>query len=111
MQLMCLSTEEGNTKGLDIFDVAVVQFSSIVKVPQMGWNTIYNLESPLFEGILENEFMYLVHSFYAPKCKHTIAITNYEKEYSSALQKTTFMEYNFILKKAENSGNKFCQIF
>jgi imidazoleglycerol phosphate synthase glutamine amidotransferase subunit HisH len=29
----------------------------------MGWNQIYNLKSPLFDGIAENEYMYLVHSF------------------------------------------------
>ena len=40
MQLMCKSTEEGNTKGLGIFDVDVKRFSNTVKVPQMGWNTI-----------------------------------------------------------------------
>ena len=63
MQLMCNSTEEGHTKGLGIFDVAVKRFSNAVKVPQMGWNTINNLQSDLFKDIKENEFMYLVHSF------------------------------------------------
>jgi glutamine amidotransferase len=43
MQLMCNRSEEGNTKGLGIFDVDVIKFSNQVKVPQMGWNTIYNL--------------------------------------------------------------------
>ena len=54
MQLMCNYSEEGNTKGLGIFDVDVVKFSSKVKVPQMGWNTIYNLKSELFKNINEN---------------------------------------------------------
>ena len=43
MQLMCNQTEEGNTQGLGIFDVTVKKFSKDVKVPQMGWNTITNL--------------------------------------------------------------------
>ena len=51
MQLMCAKTEEGNTNGLGIFDVIVKRFSNKVKVPQMGWNTITNLESKLFDGI------------------------------------------------------------
>ena len=58
MQLMCNSTEEGNTKGLGIFDVAIIKFTTNVKVPQMGWNTIYNLNSALFEGIKEQEKKY-----------------------------------------------------
>ena len=48
MQLMCKSSEEGDTKGLGIFDVDIIKFSNAVKVPQMGWNTIYDLKSPLF---------------------------------------------------------------
>ena len=71
MQLMCNHSEEGNTKGLGIFDVDVTKFTSKVKVPQMGWNQIYNLKSDLFKGIAEDEYMYLVHSFYAPICAET----------------------------------------
>ena len=40
MQLMCNSSEEGNTIGLGIFDVDVVKFSNQVKVPQIGWNQL-----------------------------------------------------------------------
>ena len=36
MQLMCTHTEEGNTPGLGIFDVAIKRFDSDLKVPQMG---------------------------------------------------------------------------
>ena len=52
MQLMCKSSEEGKTEGLGIFDVDVVKFSNKVKVPQMGWNNIYNLKSSLFKGLM-----------------------------------------------------------
>ena len=48
MQLMCNFSEEGNTKGLGIFDVEIKRFSNAVKVPQMGWNTVSNLKSALF---------------------------------------------------------------
>jgi glutamine amidotransferase len=111
MQLLCNSTEEGNTKGLGIFDVDVVKFSSKVKVPQMGWNTIYNLKSPLFEGNKENEFMYLIHSFYAKKCKETIASTNYEVEYSSALQKNNFYGVQFHPEKSGVFGEQILKNF
>ena len=106
MQLMCKSTEEGNTLGLGIFDVDVIKFTPAVKVPQMGWNTIYNLQSPLFTGIKENEYMYLVHSFYAPLCKETIATTNYEVEYASALQLNNFYGTQFHPEKSGDVGEK-----
>ncbi|PIF70384.1 imidazole glycerol phosphate synthase subunit HisH [Flavobacterium sp. 2] len=106
MQLMCNSTEEGNTKGLEIFDVDVVKFSNKVKVPQMGWNQIYDLKSDLFKGISENEFMYLVHSFYAPNCTESIAKTNYDIEYASALQKDNFYGTQFHPEKSGDVGEK-----
>jgi len=111
MQLMCKSSEEGNTKGLGIFDVDVVKFTSKVKVPQMGWNQIYDLKSDLFKGISENEFMYLVHSFYAPNCSEAIAITNYELEYASALQKDNFYGTQFHPEKSGAVGEKILENF
>ena len=106
MQLMCTYSEEGNTKGLGIFDLDVVKFTSKVKVPQMGWNNVYNLKSDLFKGIAENEYMYLVHSFYAPLCAETIATTNYELEYSSALENENFFGTQFHPEKSGDVGEK-----
>ncbi len=111
MQLMCKSSEEGNTKGLGIFDVDVIKFTSKVKVPQMGWNQIYDLKSGLFKGISENEFMYLVHSFYAPNCVESIATTNYELEYASALQKDNFYGTQFHPEKSGAVGEKILENF
>jgi glutamine amidotransferase len=111
MQLMCNSSEEGNTKGLGIFDTNVVKFSNAVKVPQMGWNTIFNLKSKLFENINEDEFMYLVHSFYVPNSDLAIANTNYEVNYASALQKNNFYGVQFHPEKSGKWGEKIVDNF
>ena len=111
MQLMCKSSQEGDTKGLAIFNVDVVKFSNKVKVPQMGWNQIYNLSSPLFSGITDNEYMYLVHSFYAPLCNEAIATTNYEVEYASALQKDNFYGTQFHPEKSGDLGEQILSNF
>jgi glutamine amidotransferase len=111
MQLMCNKSEEGNTKGLGIFDVDVIKFTQKVKVPQMGWNQIYNLKSPLFSGINENEYMYLVHSFYAPSCSEAIATTDYEVEYASALQKDNFYGTQFHPEKSGDIGEQILANF
>lgn len=111
MQLMCNKSEEGNTKGLGIFDVDVIKFTPKVKVPQMGWNQIYNLKSPLFKDINENEYMYLVHSFYAPDCAESIATTNYEVEYASALQKDNFYGTQFHPEKSGDIGEQILANF
>ncbi|MGV8945652.1 MAG: imidazole glycerol phosphate synthase subunit HisH [Lutibacter sp.] len=111
MQLMCNYCEEGNTQGLGIFDVDVVKFSNKVKVPQIGWNEIFNLKSPLFKGISENEFMYLVHSFYAPICVETIATTYYEVAYSSALAHNNFYGTQFHPEKSGDIGARILKNF
>ena len=111
MQLMCNSSEEGNTKGLGIFNVAVKRFSNAVKVPQMGWNTVSNLKSALFTGVKEKEFMYLVHSFYAENCKESIATTTYEIEYAAALQKDNFYGVQFHPEKSSVAGEQLLKNF
>lgn len=111
MQLLCNDTEEGNTKGLGVFNVSVKRFPNQVKVPQMGWNTINNLKSELFHGISENEYMYLVHSYYAENCKDTIATTNYSEIYSSALQKNNFYGVQFHPEKSSYTGELLLKNF
>ena len=111
MQLMCNSSEEGDTKGLGIFDVDVVKFDNTVKVPQIGWNQIENLKSPLFEGINENEFMYLVHSFYVPLNNEAIATTEYGIKYASALKKNNFYGVQFHPEKSSKAGERILENF
>ncbi|WP_405265976.1 imidazole glycerol phosphate synthase subunit HisH [Cellulophaga sp. Ld12] len=106
MQLMCNSTEEGSTDGLGIFDVDVVKFSSQVKVPQIGWNQIQDLRSELFNEVSEEEYIYLVHSFYAPICEETIATSDYDVIYSAALQKDNFYGTQFHPEKSSSVGEK-----
>ena len=111
MQLLCNSSEEGKTTGLGVFDVDVIKFSNNVKVPQIGWNQIQNLKLKLFENIFENEYMYLVHSYYAPLCKDTIATSEYGVEYTSALQKNNFYGVQFHPEKSSIAGEQILKNF
>ncbi|MGY5351413.1 imidazole glycerol phosphate synthase subunit HisH [Wenyingzhuangia sp. IMCC45533] len=111
MQLMCKYTEEGNTAGLGIFDVSVKRFENIVKVPQIGWNQIKGLGSKIFNNVKENAYMYLVHSYYAPITKETIASTEYGVEYSTALQKNNFYGVQFHPEKSSTDGAMILENF
>ena len=111
MQLMCNSTEENNTVGLGIFNTTVKRFTNEVKVPQIGWNTITNLKSELFKGIEENEFMYLVHSYYAASCSAQIATANYGVNYAAALQKDNFYGVQFHPEKSSTAGEQILKNF
>ena len=111
MQLMCHSSEEGNTLGLGIFDTDVFRFTKNVKVPQIGWNQITNLKSSLFRDVAEKDHIYLVHSYYAPICKETIAVSEYEMAYSSALQKGNFYGVQFHPEKSSKVGERILKNF
>ena len=111
MQLMCQHSEEGNTNCLGIFDNNIKLFSGDVKVPQIGWNNIYDLKTNLFKKVKENEYMYLVHSYYAEVSEHTIAKTNYGLEYSSSLQKNNFYGVQFHPEKSSDAGQTILENF
>jgi len=111
MQLMCRYSAEGDTLGLGIFDVDVVRFSNKVKVPQIGWNQITDLKTPLFRNVEEKQYIYLVHSFYAPLCKETIAISDYDLLYSSAMCKDNFWGVQFHPEKSSDVGERILKNF
>ncbi len=111
MQLMCNSSEEGNTDGLGIFDLDVVRFPNTVKVPQIGWNQIEDLKSDLFKEVQDKSYIYLVHSFYAPKGENTIAVSEYALPYSAALQKNNFYGTQFHPEKSGMVGERILQNF
>ncbi len=111
MQLMCNYCEEGDTKGLNIFDVKVVKFNNQLKVPQVGWNTIFDLKTDLFNGIEENSYMYLVHSFYVPAYRDSIANSSYGVDYSVALHKNNFYGVQFHPEKSGKIGEQILKNF
>ncbi|MBR1379118.1 MAG: imidazole glycerol phosphate synthase subunit HisH [Bacteroidaceae bacterium] len=114
MQLLCRHSEEEDTDCLGVFDVDVVKFRPTRhedKVPQMGWNTIEGMKSDLFKGLSEREFVYFVHSFYAPLCDDTIATTNYVQPYSSALHRDNFYATQFHPEKSGAVGERIIRNF
>lgn len=111
MQLMCNYSEEGNTKGLRIFNTNVKRFTNAVKVPQMGWNTVTNLNSKLFNKINETDHMYSVHSYYAEHCNEAIATSEYHIKYASALEKKNFYGVQFHPEKSSDKGELLLKNF
>jgi glutamine amidotransferase len=112
LQLMCNHSEEGDTTCMGIFDTHVKLFqSNVLKVPQMGWNNIYNYNSVLFEELDEEAYVYFVHSYYAALCKETVGTTNYVLPYSSALQKDNFYAVQFHPEKSGKVGETILSNF
>ena len=112
MQLMCNHSEEGDTACLGIFDTDIHKFESpVFKVPQIGWNNIYDYQSVLFEGLDEATFVYTVHSYYAAISKDTVAKTDYILPYSAALQKDNFYAVQFHPEKSGLVGETILKNF
>ena len=109
MQLMCEETEEGNEKGLGIFEgVKVLRFAHELNIPHMGWNNLVDSK-----GFLENinEDVYFVHSYYAPISPFTIASCHYGIEFSAALQKNNFYACQFHPEKSGTIGQEILKRF
>ncbi len=114
MQLMCQHSEEGDTDCLGIFDAEVKRFipqRHEDKVPHMGWNNITQTRTPLFNGNLENRFVYFVHSYYVPVNKFTAAETVYIHPFSSALHKDNFYATQFHPEKSGDVGEQIVKNF
>ena len=111
MQLLCRHSEEGDTDLLGIIPLQVKRFETELKVPHMGWNQLENLQSPLFEGLPEQEFVYYVHSFFVPMSEYTIAQTSYPEPFSAALQYRNFYAAQFHPEKSSAAGAQILKNF
>lgn len=111
MQLLCGHSEESNTNLLGIIPLEVKRFETELKVPHMGWNQLENLDSPLFQSINEQEYVYYVHSYYVPVSAYTIAQTSYPEPFSAALQYKNFYAAQFHPEKSGPAGAQILQNF
>jgi len=111
LQLMSKNSEEGNTDCLGIFDTKVKLFPPKLKVPHIGWNNLKSSDVELFKGIRSSEDFYFVHSYYAELCEETIAVTDYIKPISAALQKNNFYATQFHPEKSASVGEKLLKNF
>ena len=116
LQLMCRSSEEGNTRCIGIFDEEIKKFAIPVaspgyKVPHMGWNSLENIKGPLLSNQLEGKYVYFVHSYYATLGKHTVAGCNYIVPFSAALQRDNFYATQFHPEKSGTIGAHILENF
>jgi glutamine amidotransferase len=112
MQLLCTKSDENETKCLGILPYTVRPFQNdSLKVPQIGWNNISKLRSPLFAGISDDSWVYFVHGYYVETCKETIAISDYGTDFSAALAVKNFFGVQFHAEKSGEVGAKIIKNF
>ena len=112
MQLLCSYSDENETACLGILPYTVRKFvSDTLKVPQIGWNNIFNLQGKIFDGVTENSFVYFVHSFYVESGAETVATCDYGLNFSAAAQHKNFYAVQFHPEKSGEIGAKILENF
>ena len=113
-QLLCKHSEEGDVDCIGIFNAEVKRFvpkKHEDKVPCMGWQNLYDLKSPLMEGLGNDPYVYFVHSYYVPVCEETIATADYILPYSASMHKNNFYTCQFHPEKSGKVGEQILKNF
>ena len=112
MQLLCASSEENDTECLGVVKSRVRKFESAnLKIPHVGWNTIGDLRSPIFDGIEGGEYFYFVHGYYVETNQETTATCEYAAKFSAAFEHGNFFGVQFHPEKSGNAGQRILENF
>lgn len=115
MQMLLEHSEEQDTPGLGLLPGEVRRFrlegrlqpdGSRYKVPQMGWNRVFQRPHALWQGVPDGAFFYFVHSFYAdPSDPHHIAgQTEYGARFTCAVARDNIFATQFHPEKSADHG-------
>ena len=77
----------------------------------MGCNTLTDVQSSLFQGGLEGQFVYFVDSYYVPVNTYTAATTDYILPFSASLHKDNFYATQFHPEKSGSVGEQILKNF
>ena len=105
------SFEEGEFRGLGLVPGQVVRFGE-GKIPQIGWNAVFGLKTPLFAGIEEGTYFYFVHSYRADCAdEYACAKTEYHIAYPSAVYAGNAYGVQFHPEKSGEAGLRLLKNF
>lgn len=111
------SEESPDVPGLGLFEGTVKRFDlpRELKVPQIGWNRINEVQPdcPMFEGIENGSFFYLVHSYYVCPADESIVAgtTEYGIDYCSCVWKDNIFATQFHPEKSQAVGLRMLKNF
>lgn len=115
LQLLFTTSEEGEQKGLNVFNGACRRFpKGQLAVPHMGWNRlIIKRPSKVLDGIESGTMMYFAHSYYAKPDDEAIvsAETDYGLAFASAISKDNVFGVQFHPEKSGDAGLKVLKNF
>jgi glutamine amidotransferase len=115
MQMLLEHSEEQDTPGLGLMPGRVLRFrlegrlqpdGSRYKVPQMGWNQVFQRPHPMWDGVPDGAWFYFVHSYYArpDRDPHTVGETDYGGRFTCALARDNIFATQFHPEKSAAFG-------
>lgn len=120
MQMLLEHSEEQDTPGLGLIPGRVLRFrlegqhqpdGSRYKVPQMGWNRVYQQAHDgqahaLWDGVPDGAYFYFVHSYHVhpSQPQHTAGRTEYGARFTSAIARDNIFATQFHPEKSAADG-------
>ena len=115
MQMLLTRSEEGPTDGLNLIPGQVARFrlegqrqpdGSRYKVPQMGWNRVFQRTHPIWAGVEDGAYFYFVHSYFArpDDAAHTVGETDYGQRFTAAVARDNIFATQFHPEKSADQG-------
>ena len=116
MQMLLDHSEEQDTPGLGLIPGRVKRFrldgqrqpdGSRYKVPQMGWNRVFQSRAhPVWAGVPNGAWFYFVHSYYAQPSepRHIAGETEYGVRFTCAVARDNIFATQFHPEKSADHG-------
>ena len=117
-QILFEESDEGvKTKGLGLLKgkfKSLDRVSKTIKVPHVGWNECsFKKKNNLFNGIPDKSDFYFTHTYYLDEHDHSdiISETNYQINFTSAINKNNIYGVQFHPEKSQKNGLKLLENF
>jgi glutamine amidotransferase len=120
MQMLLDHSAEGDTPGLGLIHGEVLKFDlagrvqpdgSRYKVPQMGWNQVFQKDvgegrHPVWGEVPDGSWFYFVHSFYArpSDARHSAGEADYGGHFTAAIARDNIFATQFHPEKSADQG-------
>jgi glutamine amidotransferase len=115
MQMLLDHSEEQDTPGLGLIPGRVQRFrlegrlqedGSRYKVPQMGWNRVYQRPHALWQGVEDGSWYYFVHSYFTVPADpaHSAGETDYGARFTCAVARDNIFATQFHPEKSADQG-------
>jgi glutamine amidotransferase len=115
MQMLLDHSEEQDTPGLALIPGRVRRFQLVghlqpdgsrFKVPQMGWNRVFQSPHAMWQGVPDGSYFYFVHSYYAvpSDARHSAGETDYGASFTCALARDNIFATQFHPEKSAAHG-------